>query len=231
MNGVWINALGIPVELQRSVPAVRDVPLEHQVSLLGLNSGALKALKGKIVLDLACGCGSLVNYLRENGVNAQGLDPRAPEADHFMRCSVLGLGDRGIPVGDCSYDAVFSFQNVPLNTAFGSAGDYWLERNASFGEAATRQFSQRCGEAHYMISEIGRVLRPGCKATIYPFLYKLKSNASLTLRAEGLQYAESKVDSHLARKYANWEDRQNHQPEQGESPSLLTRIELKKKKR
>ena len=146
----------------------KRVPIKYQLSILGLGNKELRDLEGARVLDLACGSGRLVTYLRDRwNVDAYGIDSRAPEADYFFQRNVTGVGNkRGIPFDDGSLDMIFSFQNPILN--IGLKPPYKPQSPITYeNENKIQAVSQT---ALCMLSEIERTLKPGAKAVIFPNL-------------------------------------------------------------
>lgn len=159
-----------------------DVPVEHQVALLGLDPAQMQ---GEYLFDLACGTGMLVQWLRERGVNAYGIDSRAPAGTYFTQRMVTGTGRaRGLPVARGSFHYVTSFQNLAFNDVFRMGREMWVDEHNAFGlDIAEQLYAQYVGEANAMISEIGRVLLPHGQARIYPALFDTMLPAREELRA------------------------------------------------
>lgn len=147
-----------------------DVPVEHQVALLGLDPAQMQ---GEHLFDLACGKGMLVQWLRERGVNAYGIDSRAPTGTYFTPRMVTGTGQQyGLPVARGSLHYVTSFQNLAFNDVFRMGREIWVNEHNVFGlDLAEQLYAQYVGEANAMIAEIGRVLLPQGQARIYPVLF------------------------------------------------------------
>lgn len=147
-----------------------DVPVPHQIALLGLDPAQMQ---GERLVDLACGNGALVHWLREHGIDAHGIDVRAPSGPYFTQRMITGRGQQyGIPVRTSTLHYVTSFQNIVLNNAFRLNREMWVRDHKGFGLAiAERLYDQYLEEADAMIAEIGRVLIPGGQGRIYPPLF------------------------------------------------------------
>ena len=77
----------------------------------------VKKYDPKTVLDIGCGIGYFVEFLRKNGISATGIDS-APDLGHFWGKKQYFLqGDATkLPFEDNSFDLVFSsdfFEHVP----------------------------------------------------------------------------------------------------------------------
>lgn len=195
--------------LIRSPNYEKDVPPHYQLALLGLDETALTSLKGKRVLDLACGNGALVEHMRERGIEAYGVDPRAPSRDYFASRPVSGKGrEHGFPVADESLDLLVSFQNVPFNIVMTDVGIAWFRRNFLVDQSyAWERVRLHRRTARHMLTEMGRTLRPEAKALIYPdFQYADKGHTPRLLQASRLEIERVPVvDQESVAAYYRWE--------------------------
>jgi len=84
----------------------------------------LKTLKGKKVLDLACGKkASLVYFLRKHKVKAEGIDPEIEEGESFLiKQAVYGVNNSEgkIPRKDKFYDYIFAHSNLSFKLGLSS---------------------------------------------------------------------------------------------------------------
>lgn len=185
-----------------------NVPPAHQIPLLGLTPEVIAQLKGKRVLDFGCGIGSLVRKLRKEGVLAEGIDPRAPNREHFYRIHVEGVGrKRGIPVEDGRYNTIVSFQNPTLNIAFTGLRDTWLDGlSGVLLDAGKSELDKTLGDASYAVSEIGRTLARRGRAIIYPAARTIEQYAGHLLRLDGLEVEHEQItDLRAIERYGLWE--------------------------
>ncbi len=177
-----------------------SVPLEHQLPLLGFNE-ILPQLIGRKTFDIGCGrTGELVEFLRGEGVEAYGIDAKAPDEPYFVRRNICGIGEKeGIPSGDRSVYSITAFQVGTLNLAFSSSYP-----TTSKEDDFTRVSR---GNAMYIISEIGRTLQKGGIAVVYPYLDMLKEKAAQLLRMDGLELEIQPVENLQAvAEYVEWEN-------------------------
>jgi|SRR3989344_479994 len=183
----------------------KDVPIAHSIKLLGLHN-LLPRMQGKKLCDIGCGTGLLVEHLRVCGVDAYGIDARAPPKPYFTGRMVTGPRRiRGIPVPAESFDYLTSFQNISLNTLFRFDRQEFINNHLDFGRAiAEGYYEAQCYEAIAMISEIVRTLRPGGSAFIYPAPVRfvpndvLREKCKLTATYETIE-GQSVID------YLKWE--------------------------
>lgn len=184
----------------------KDVPVEHQLAVLGLDRKLLRALRGKRICDIACGNGALVEYLREQGLDARGVDPRAPHTPYFSRRRIDLIGiHRGIPVEDGSLDLITSFQNSTLNCAYGSLRDKWRTHLDEAPHEFKSHYSRVFEQAPYTIAEIGRTLCEGGRAIIYPALDHLENEGAHLLQMDGLSVSYERIPKSALRAYYAWE--------------------------
>src|SRR3989344_8243838 len=135
----------------------KDVPIAHSIKLLGLHN-LLPRMQGKKLCDIGCGTGLLVEHLRVCGVDAYGIDARAPPKPYFTGRMVTGPRRiRGIPVPAESFDFITSFQNIPFNTLCRANREDWIRDHLNFGRAiAEGGYELYCEEGVAMINEISR---------------------------------------------------------------------------
>src|SRR3989344_9465230 len=179
-----------------------DTHVAYQTSILGLDERTILMLSGKRVLDVACGLGKLVEHLRKRGVNAEGIDPRAPRKSHFTRRKIEGLGQgKGIPADNQSIDLITSFQNPVLTTIFGASRERWAHEYSKMGPAGQRAYQKDCEIAHYFLSEIGRTIKVGGRALIFPYLPHLEKVAGHILRMDRVEIDREAIDVNAALRY------------------------------
>lgn len=113
-------------------PGNVQYPTDIQTHALGIDTKTLKGLKGKRIFVPACGRdGALVEYLRENEVIAEGMDPTLKnENDYLIRRSITtryeGYGT--IPRPDDHYDGIYAHAFGHLFYPFSGlnfAGEMW----------------------------------------------------------------------------------------------------------
>jgi SAM-dependent methyltransferase len=191
----------------------RNVPYKYQLMIFDLTQREIKRMKSwkYHCLDIGCGNGSLVEYLRNEGLDCEGVDKTAPKRPHFINHHITGInGNGGIPRPDNTYDLVLAFQNSCLNYAFQS--------NSYFREDIEDLEQQRLSpedkklvtialmNAQQIIYEGARVLRPGGRFMIYPSLPKLEEVMGPMLRIAGYQHHNERVLERDAIDYMSWED-------------------------
>jgi len=146
----------------------KERPLEVQLKNLGLNLASLPT--GMKMLDVACGRDPiLVGALRALGVNAEGLDPDAPNMPFYMRQAIAP----GVPIprADNSYDQVICHHHPFLSAEYSILG---LTRFfAIYGSHGKLEAEQ----ARATILESVRVVKPEGKIIIYPGLDELEKLA------------------------------------------------------
>jgi SAM-dependent methyltransferase len=186
----------------------RQTPVGIQVSLFGFTPRTLKSLKGKSVLDVACGDGSMVKYLRSAGVNAEGMDSSAPASHpYFIKKDVTGMDKtKGIPRPDGSYDIVTTFQNTTINSAF-EFSDI-MAKAAIFEGRSNEDLNSVHIEAQSTILEMVRVAKPGGKVMIFPFIPQIKEVMGLSLSGYKVTFSEERIENSLIRDWLNWEHTQ-----------------------
>ena len=68
-------------------------PISLKIINLGFTPKEIKELKGKRVLDIGCGSkSSLVYWMRELEIEAEGIDPRVEGAEQFLIKQFMGRG-------------------------------------------------------------------------------------------------------------------------------------------
>ncbi len=158
-------------------------PVEWQLKMLGLDEEKVARLKGRCVLDVGCGNGDLVYYLRSRGISAEGIDACAPGDEGFMRNRITKVypWDGCIMRGNDSYEVVLANSlNVLTNTLssqYDASRKLTLEHTkgeerlmALFDE----QIREMGGYAKATISEILRVLKTGGRFITSPDLDRLE---------------------------------------------------------
>lgn len=188
----------------------KDVPLDYQLKMLGLEGETLDDMKGKRVLDLACGVGELVDYLCTQGVRAEGIDPRAPDKNYFTRREVTGTRrGEGFPAVDENYDFIISFQNPILNQGTGKGKlDFLREIGLPVGLPpgfAHAHLESLCKCARCMILEMGRTLVVGGRTLIYPALTELDEREKELLHHSRLELTSKPIAHADALTYIAWE--------------------------
>jgi SAM-dependent methyltransferase len=192
-------------------------PVGIQCPLLGLDQATLKGLRGKRVLDVACGDGSLVRHLRLNGIDAEGIDARAPDGfSYLMKRNITGTKamGKGIPRPDGHYDLIVSFQNVLLNSVFSNIGGDANTAIAEIGDQDTKeQHLSYCIAAQCMVFEINRSTAPGGKAVLFPHLPRLREVMDLSLGSSNLAIGEERIQMEDLKAFAEWEAPEVHFPD------------------
>ena len=185
-----------------------NVPVIYQLPLLGIDSELVDLLKGQRVLDIGCGSGLLVDELRLRGIEAQGIDSRAPSGTHFMRQNVTS--GKGVPVPNSCYAFITSFQNVALNDGLGAIQNPAEIPFFSYECISLKRFrkyqEEKAREAKFIVAEIGRTLLPLGRASIYPPLLKIERYAGSLLCELGLKVTHEPIaNEDLVRNYFMWE--------------------------
>jgi SAM-dependent methyltransferase len=192
------------------MPGKVQYPLEMTLDDLGLDEKRLREFKGKGVLDIGCGEGILVEFLREMGIQAEGIDPHAPSKTYFMRRKINGVYPmaESIPRPDGSYELVVAHSVTQFVHAFSSFRDQIRRVSA---EVALGDFSsvdemlKTSGiEAHLAMLESLRVLKHGGKMIVYPGLDLLEEKMSLEF--SGGRY-------HIGRETVEWVCKEEAQPQ------------------
>lgn len=187
-----------------SPTAMKDVPVPFQVAILGLSERNRLPVRGKRLLDIACGKGELVEWARGEGVEAYGIDKRAPSQPYFTSRNITSVGrSQGIDAEDAFFDVIVSFQNICLNHAYSPDRE-----TMHFTDPENIRISNQAQEqAAYMISEIGRTLKRGGSAVIFPYIPLLERYAAHILRMEGLTTDVERIKDKIKTiEYITWEE-------------------------
>jgi hypothetical protein len=125
------------------------------------------ASRGAKVLDVACGNGVLVEYLRREGVNAEGICSQAPNKPYFMSQNITSVYpmDGCIPKESGLYDLVLMNSIPEVIYNFNTMPN----RNESWKEHYM--------DAFFILAESFRVLAPGGRFVTFPALRKLEKGA------------------------------------------------------
>lgn len=209
----------------------KQTPVEFQLEMFGFDSKALKGLKGKRVLDVACGDGSMVRYLRKKDILAEGIDSNAPSNDsHFMKKDITSMGkSSGIPRPNKTYDLVISFQNSTINSAF-TPWDFYSEFIPE-DDGMKDYYNNMCLQAQMMVHEMVRTTKPGGKVLIFPSQNEIKAVMGLSLSQYNLKFSEEAIPKNSIINWVTWELQMGSVP-QREIDRHLTRtaIQLTKDK-
>lgn len=154
---------------------------ELQLLELGLEEIDIEEMAGRKILDLGCGIGNLVEFLRQRRVDAEGIDPEAPEKPYFMRRRISSEPSEKIPQQDCFYDFVLSHGLTPLGYAFSTSGEEYQDIPSFKLE----------GEA--ILSEALRVLRTDGRMIVTPQLDLLDLNHLTRIRAGNYRIEKREV--------------------------------------
>lgn len=146
------------MEMLAGEPGFKLFPLKCQLDVLGFNEETVSRLRGERVLDVACGDGRLVEYLRQRGVEAGGMDARAPDAEHYIRRNITGIHPMSgsIPRPDEHYRLVVCHSALP-NFVFNHKND-----------GSSSPFTEENMRAQFMMLESLRVLRNGGRFVTSP---------------------------------------------------------------
>jgi SAM-dependent methyltransferase len=189
--------------------------VRFQAPILGFTKTVIKSLRKAKVLDVACGNGDLVRYLRRKGIDAEGIDPAAPaNSTHFMSKLILESGERkGIPRPPRSYDLVVTFQNHPLNSYLGPPSGNNQELVSLINDEAFRDsgahemFVKDCMAAQNMIHEMIRVVKPEGKIVIWPELSRIEEVMGFNLKMEGVAVSRQSIaELSDINAYVEWEN-------------------------
>jgi SAM-dependent methyltransferase len=192
----------------------RNVPYKYQLTIFDLTQREIKRMKSwkYHCLDIGCGNGSLVEYLRSEGLDCEGVDKTAPKRPHFINHHITGInGNGGIPRTDNTFDLVLAFQNSCLNYAFQS-NSYFREdiedlQQQRLSPEDKNLVAQELMDAQHIIYEGARVLRPGGRFMIYPNLPRLEEVMGPMLKIAGIEFHSESVSKKDALDYMAWEDR------------------------
>lgn len=143
---------------------------ELQLLELGLEEADIQEMIGRKVLDLGCGLGNLTEFLRQRGIDAEGIDAEAPSKSYFMRRKIGSKTEGTIPREECYYDLILAHGFTPLGLAFSSAG----------GGYQDFPIVKQEGEA--VLSEALRVLKKGGRMIAVPQLDLLDVNRLTSIR-------------------------------------------------
>ena len=179
-------------------PGQGNFPVELQLSCLGLSIEELQRLRGKRVLDIGCGKGELVYFLNDVGIDAEGIDSRAPEDRVFIRQKVTGIAPMpgSIPRDNSSYDLVIAHSNPILEYAFTSYKDIiraGKARGVGFGSDVDVDLREASVNGTFFMLEALRVMTPRGRFVCYPGLNKLEETLGYTLNREGFVYEHKPV--------------------------------------
>jgi len=136
----------------------------------------LDNLKGKRILDIGCGRdANLVYYLREQGIDAEGIDPCVNKPESFlMQQAVSGIKpvSGSIPREDNSYDLIFANSNRKLVNALGGCRDYLIQnmREGLEEEQIREIMNNSVMDSTFITLEGLRVLKQGGQFISYPGL-------------------------------------------------------------
>lgn len=213
----------------------KDVPLKYQRAIMGLNRQVLRGLKGRRALDVGCGDGQLVEFLRRNGVLAEGIDSRAPNKIYFMKRNI-GFNEReGFPTGK-EYSLVTAFQNPVLNQGVGNGARVWLKnRGIPLGVLPQglifSEYDAGCRLARQMLSGMGDILASGGRAIVYPALIEVGKEVDDLLMRHGLEMLHERIEDRAAlRDYLKWEGHLNRYANKlADTPDFGCRTVLTKK--
>lgn len=170
--------------IEESIPGYFNFPLEIQLESLGLDDEKISELKGARVIDFGCGEeGTLVRFLRERGIDAFGIDPRAPDENYFFR-KMAGVGDT--PLEENSYDLVTAHSVSPIRTVLTNhvlpepEGDSAYEKDRFRGRM--------------MFLEMADCLRGDGEMIFYPAVGKIEEILPTLIGAPEISYSHIHVD-------------------------------------
>ncbi len=158
------NILKFSLKAFATTPGEVEFPLKIQKQGLGIDSNVLKNLRGKKVFNPACGSeGILVEYLREKGVLADGMDPRLKNPNGYLEKRLISVnysGKGSIPKQDNYYDYIYSYAFGQLFYPFSGltfAKEHWGTQL----------------DSSLILMDLLRVLRPSGKIISYPGMVEL----------------------------------------------------------
>jgi hypothetical protein len=186
----------------------RDVPVEYQLNLLGIDEKRLRYLyKNKSKgFDIGCGDGSLVEFMNSQGIPFEGIDIRAPNKPYFIRQLITRLnGFGGIPRKDNSYDIVTAFQNTSINSALLEESELKDLLEMDLDESHRQRLNDISIHGQSIIYEGARIIKPGGRFVIYPFVDKLDEVMGPMLRLSGIEHNVEEVNRNMVRDYMKWE--------------------------
>jgi len=157
-----------------------------QMAMLGLEDEDIEKLRGKKVLDVGCGReANLVRYLREKGIEAEGIDSKAPAGDWFIRQNVTNEypWEGSIMRGNNEYDLVIS-------NCVNILADTFSSHQVAVTVPLWREVEDTKKMARSILSEMIRVVKPGCKVLMSPFLDKLDEQAMEKLKGSRIEKVE-----------------------------------------
>jgi SAM-dependent methyltransferase len=190
------------------------VPAGLSLPLLGLDKNAIDLLRGKRVLDFGCGNGGLVAFLRSRGIEAEGIDPEAPEGvPYLMKRFVAGTGEEaGIPRPDGHYSLITCFQVPPINIAFRKPSVEEMLANSD-EDGVSEEYRARLGTersfGQALVQEMIRATAKGGSVVIFPEHTMAISNYAPELfHANGISlFGKPVLDVPAIKAYARWEHR------------------------
>lgn len=202
------NYLKILRESYGKGSALLPVPVENQRRLLGLDNKVVAELSGVRFLDIGCGKGGLVKFLRKKGVEAEGIDSSVKVnfslKKYFIKQNITGRypSKGSIPRPDNFYQMIVTFQVGNLNDAFTVGGilrDPRQRKGASSKDIMG--YSEAVESGKNAIFEGVRVLAPGGKFVIYPELSRLEEVIGPKLEAIGVTFKSEEVNHQEAKDY------------------------------
>lgn len=137
---------------------------EFQLLTLGLNEKKLEKLKGQFVLDSCCGReAKLVEYLRNEGIVAEGMDPQLQRSEDYLfrrRVGVAYNGKGTIPREDEHYKLILMHGFREVYFPFSGVKSWERAGNAV--------------DASVILMELSRVLKKGGEIISYPSILNLE---------------------------------------------------------
>jgi SAM-dependent methyltransferase len=178
-------------------PVIYQLSILNIKSLIDENSGEYRGL------DIGCGDGSLVEYLRKKGIDFEGMDASAPGEKYFIKQNVHGIHPMHgcIPRPDETYDLVVGFQNATINSGFLSLDDIeYLSRHLYDDVKETHVNSVM--NAQFIILETLRILKRGGRGIFYPEIERLEEIMGLALKAQDVSIYTEDIPEDEFKRYA-----------------------------
>jgi hypothetical protein len=196
------------IQLQEIVLPAHQYSINVQLDDLGFTLEDFKAINGKM-LDIGCGSdANLVQYLRQNGIDAEGIDPLVEAGNEFLMKQLITSVhpvQGSIPRPDGFYRLIVSHMCMPLYIPLSDLGteilDFMKARNYLIGDEQLEMDAKDISlRATFIILEALRTLdRNSGRLVIHPLANLLEQKAGSLIRGMGFDISQERT--FLSEKY------------------------------